>query len=66
MKKFILFMLTMFTFVGCANHDFGTSYEAYQKNNFDKKFKNEFGKPASNQDWGFDGIAIFNFKNPLN
>jgi hypothetical protein len=64
MKKFILFMLTMFAFVGCANHDFGTSYEAYQKNNFDKKFKNEFGKPASNQDWGFDGIAIFNFTQP--
>ena len=58
MKKFIFIMASMFAMVSCT-HEIGSySYEEQQKNNFEQKFVSEFGKPASNQDWGFTDATI--------
>lgn len=55
MKKYLMFgFVAAVAFSSCSKHDF----EAYSpdqvvKAEFDAKFINEFGQPASNQNWGF-------------
>lgn len=62
MKKIILSMLAMIAFGSCSKHDFAEySYVEQQKNKFESAFVEEFGTPASDQDWGFDGVEVFNF-----
>ena len=67
MKKLIftlIFVMLMgFSFISCNKHDFETkNYSTIAKEQFDAKFTQTFGIPASNQDWGFDeSIKVFDF-----
>ena len=57
MKKTVLFLVSLFVMSSC-NHDIETyTYEQQQKSNFTQKFVSEFGKPAANQDWGFESVT---------
>lgn len=54
MKKYLMFGLAALAIASCAKHDFETySPEQVIKAEYDAKFVSEFGKPGSNQDWGF-------------
>lgn len=57
MKKTVLFLVSLFVMSSCS-HDIETyTYEQQQKSNFTQKFVSEFGKPAANQDWGFESVT---------
>ena len=62
MKKIVLFMLAMIAFGSCSKHDFAEySYTEQQKDKFESAFVEEFGTPASDQDWGFDNVTLFDY-----
>ena len=62
MKKIVLFMLSALAIVSCSKHDFTEySYANQQKDKFESEFVDEFGTPASDQDWGFNDVQIFDF-----
>ena len=59
MKKLFLLMLSSLLLVNCTKHSFdGYNYETKAKEDFTQKFVKTFGEPASDQDWGFDGVNI--------
>ena len=58
MKKIILCLVSLLMITSCSHEIETVTYEKQQKNNFTQKFVSEFGKPAANQDWGFDGVEI--------
>ena len=52
-------MLMSFSFVSCNNHDFETySQQELTQMQYDVAFRNTFGNPADNQDWGFSSDPI--------
>ena len=54
MKKYLMTGIAVLAFASCTTHDFETmSQEQFVKAEYEAKFIAEFGKPASNQDWGF-------------
>jgi len=54
MKKYLMFGLAALAFASCSKNDFEPySPDQVVKAEFDAKFINEFGQPASNQNWGF-------------
>lgn len=62
MKKIVLFMFAMIAFGSCSKHDFAEySYVEQQKDKFESAFVEEFGTPASDQDWGFDNVTLFDY-----
>lgn len=62
MKKVILFMFSMIALASCSKHDFTEySFVNQQRDKFETKFETEFGTPASDQDWGFENIQIFDY-----
>ena len=62
MKKFILGIISVLAIVSCSNHDFESySYADTQRNNFETSFEKEFGTPASDQDWGFANVQLFDY-----
>ena len=58
MKKIILCLVSLLMVTSCSHEIETVTYEKQQKSNFTQKFVSEFGKPAANQDWGFDGVEI--------
>jgi hypothetical protein len=59
MKKLFLLMLSSLLLVNCTKHSFdGYNYVTKAKEDFTQKFVKTFGEPASDQDWGFDGVSI--------
>lgn len=66
MKKIIftlVFVLMMgFNFISCTKNDFETyDYAKIQKSEFKANFQKTFGNIASDQDWGFNNIEVFNY-----
>ena len=66
MKKIIftlIFVLMMgFNFMSCTKNDFETyDYAKIQKSEFKANFQKTFGNIASDQDWGFNNIEVFNY-----
>lgn len=62
MKKIVLCMLAMIAFGSCSKHDFAEySYVEQQKDKFESAFVEEFGTPASDQDWGFGNVTLFDY-----
>lgn len=58
MKKIMLCLVSLLMITSCS-HNFETvTYQTKQKQDFVQTFERTFGKPASNQDWGFDGVSI--------
>ena len=58
MKKIMLCLVSLLMITSCS-HNFETvTYQTKQKQDFVQTFERTFGKPASNQDWGFDGVII--------
>ncbi len=58
MKKIMLCLVSLLMITSCS-HNFETvTYQTKQKQDFVQTFERTFGKPASNQDWGFDGVGI--------
>ena len=54
MKKYLMIGLAALAFASCSKNDFEPySPDQVVKAEFDAKFINEFGQPASNQNWGF-------------
>jgi hypothetical protein len=54
MKKYLMIGFAAVAFAACSNHDFETySPEQVVKAEYDAKFISEFGKPGSQQNWGF-------------
>jgi hypothetical protein len=52
-------MLSSLLLVNCTKHSFdGYNYETKAKEDFAQRFVKTFGEPASDQDWGFDGVSI--------
>ena len=58
MKKIVLFMLAAFVLSSCNKHDFDYSFAEQQKSEFETSFEKQFGKPAADQDWGFNSENI--------
>ena len=58
MKKIVLFMLAAFMLSSCNKHDFDYSFAEQQKSEFETSFEKQFGKPAADQDWGFNSENI--------
>jgi hypothetical protein len=62
MKKVILMMVAVLAFAGCSKTEImPTTPEELSKAQFEKKFAETFGEIASDQDWGFDAIQIFDY-----
>ena len=62
MKKIILMMVAVLTFANCSKTEvMPTTPEELSKVQFEKKFADTFGEIASDQDWGFDAIQIFDY-----
>lgn len=54
MKKYLMIGFAAVAFAACSNHDFETySQEQIIQNEYKANFIQQFGQPASNQDWGF-------------
>ena len=63
MRKFIWISLVSFimTLMSCS-HDFESrDFQTFKKDQFSEKFVKTFGEPASDQDWGFDNIPLFDY-----
>lgn len=55
-------MAAVLTFVNCSKTEvMPTTPEELSKAQFEKKFADTFGEIASDQDWGFDAIQIFDY-----
>lgn len=63
MRKFIWISLVSFimTLMSCS-HELGSQdFQTFKKDQFSEKFVKTFGEPASDQDWGFDNIPLFDY-----
>ena len=59
MKKAIFSLVAIFALAACSKGDFNSySYGDKQKQEFNKTFEKNFGTPAADQDWGFEGVEI--------
>jgi hypothetical protein len=62
MRKIVLMMVAVLAFAGCSKTEvMPTTPEELSKAQFEKKFADTFGEIASDQDWGFDAIQIFDY-----
>lgn len=63
MRKFIWISLVSFimALMSCS-HELGSQdFQTFKKDQFSEKFVKTFGEPASDQDWGFDNIPLFDY-----
>jgi len=58
MKKIVFCLISVLAMVGCHPSFQTISYQEQQKQDFNYRFERRFGTPASDQDWGFDGLEI--------
>jgi len=58
MKKIILSLLALIAFTACEKDVFKMSYEDAVQNSYNAVFKQVFGEPAENQDWGFGSRTL--------
>lgn len=55
MRKIILLISLIACVVSCTTHDFSQSYSNVKEAQYNQAFESNFGKVASNHDWGFGG-----------
>jgi len=53
MKKIVLMLMTIVAFGSCTKHDIEYNPSQAITNEYNAAFVKTFGKPSSNQDWGF-------------
>ena len=56
MRKIILIISLIVCIVSCTKYDFDHSYSNAKEAQYNKAFESNFGKVASNHDWGFGDV----------